>query len=54
MPNGYVIGACAAASKVVGCNAECIPCFDCGSGKKTSHFAKIAANGAGQCDEYDS
>lgn len=36
MPKGYIIGACAASASVVGTNAECIPCYDCESGKRAS------------------
>lgn len=39
---------------MVGTNAECIPCYDCESNQKASYFAKIAANGAGECSSYDS
>ncbi len=43
MPNGYLIGACATAPAIAGVNAECIPCEDCGSGKRTSYMAKVGA-----------
>ena len=43
--NGYVIGACAGAAAFVGVNSECIPCQDCSTGKRTSHFAKISEAG---------